>query len=80
MALKKSTSDAIKSQVFTSTIQQESDAKAPNQKLNTVLPPIRISDAHKSRLAKYFKNEKGLSLSSGVRMLIFEYMRKNNLI
>ena len=80
MALKKNTSELIENQVSTSKIKQQSDQKSISQKLNTVIPPIRISLSHKTRLEKYFKGEKGLNLSSGVRMLIFEYMRKNNLI
>lgn len=80
MAIKKNTNDLINNQVNQSNIKVDNDNKTESQKLNTVLPPIRISTNHKKVLETYFKSEKGLSLSSGVRMVVFEYMKENNLI
>ena len=47
--------------------------------LNSTLPPIRIDKDKKECLENHFKNEQGLSLSSGVRMIIFQYMKGKNL-
>ena len=41
---------------------------------------MKINDDHKRILEDHFKNEKGLALSSGIRQIIFDYMRSNNLI
>ena len=59
------------------------DAKKEKMKIkkkleNTIV--IKISDDHKYILENHFKNDKGLALSSGIRQIIFEYMKNNNLI
>lgn len=41
---------------------------------------IKINNEHKKILENHFKNDKGLALSSGIRQIIFEYMKNNNLI
>lgn len=41
---------------------------------------MKITDEHKKILENHFKNEKGLALSSGIRQIIFEYMKSNGLI
>ena len=80
MAIKKMTVDLIGKQVNNSNIKQSNDKKTEAQNLNGVIPPVRINKRHKKILEDHFKREKGLNLSSGVRMIIFEYMKKNNLI
>jgi len=41
---------------------------------------VKISQKHKEILDDYFKNSKGISLSGGIRQLIFDFMKNNNLI
>jgi cold shock CspA family protein len=41
---------------------------------------FRIKQRYKNKLENYFKNYKGLGLSAGIRQLIFDFMRENNLI
>lgn len=41
---------------------------------------IRMNDNDIKLLSDHFNGDKGLTLSSGIRMLITEYMRDNNLI
>lgn len=50
-----------------------------NKKLESTIV-MKISDEHKKILEKHFKYDKGLALSSGIRQIIFEYMKLNNLI
>lgn len=50
-----------------------------NKKLESTIV-IKINENHKKILENHFKNEKGLALSSGIRQIIFEYMKNNNLI
>ena len=41
---------------------------------------IRIKQKHKNILENHFKNYRGITLSSGIKDLIFNYMRENKLI
>jgi len=41
---------------------------------------IRINSKEKNILAEYFKNHKGLSLSAGIRTVLYDYMNENGLI
>lgn len=50
-----------------------------NKKLESTIV-MKINEEHKKILENHFKNEKGLALSSGIRQIIFEYMKNNNLI
>lgn len=40
--------------------------------------PVRFSNANSEKLARHFK-KKGLSLSAGIRMVISEYMERENI-
>jgi len=40
---------------------------------------IKINKKDKETLTKHF-SDKGTNLSNGIRMLIYEYLQKNNLI
>lgn len=50
-----------------------------NEKLESTIV-IKVNENHKKILENHFKNEKGLALSSGIRQIIFIYMKKMNLI
>ena len=66
-------------QVQNSNLFKDSDKISNNKKLESTIV-IKINEEHKKILENHFKNEKGLALSSGIRQIIFEYMRKNNII
>ncbi|MEI0532273.1 hypothetical protein R4I97_12005 [Brachyspira pilosicoli] len=67
-------------QVQNSNLFKDSDKKNyTNKKLESTIV-IKISEEHKKILENYFKNEKGLALSSGIRQIVFEYMKNYNLI
>ncbi|CRF35709.1 hypothetical protein BRSU_2818 [Brachyspira suanatina] len=67
-------------QVQNSNLFKDSDKKNnTNKKLESTIV-IKINEDHKKILENHFKNEKGLALSSGIRQIIFEYMKDNNLI
>lgn len=67
-------------QVKNSNLFKDSDkSNVPNKKLESTIV-IKINEEHKKILESHFKNEKGLALSSGIRQIIFEYMRSKNLI
>lgn len=66
-------------QVQNSNLFKDSDKISNNKKLASTIV-IKINEDHKKILENHFKNEKGLALSSGIRQIIFEYMKENNLI
>ncbi|MCZ9840547.1 hypothetical protein OFR22_14365 [Brachyspira hyodysenteriae] len=66
-------------QVQNSNLFKDSDKVSNNKKLESTIV-IKINEDHKKILENHFKNEKGLALSSGIRQIIFEYMKENNLI
>ena len=67
-------------QVQSSNLFKDSDKNiTSNKKLESTIV-IKINEEHKKILENHFKNEKGLALSSGIRQIIFEYMKNNNLI
>lgn len=67
-------------QVQNSNLFKDSDKSTIyNRKLESSIV-IKINEEYKRILEKHFKNEKGLGLSSGIRQIIFEYMKNNNLI
>ncbi|MEI0495508.1 hypothetical protein R4K89_11245 [Brachyspira intermedia] len=67
-------------QVQSSNLFKDSDKSiTSNKKLESTIV-IKINEEHKKILENHFKNEKGLALSSGIRQIIFEYMKNNNLI
>ena len=67
-------------QVQNSNLFKDSDKKNyTNKKLESTIV-IKINEEHKKILENYFKNEKGLALSSGIRQIVFEYMKNYNLI
>ena len=67
-------------QVQNSNLFKDSDKKNyANKKLESTIV-IKINEDHKRILENHFKNEKGLALSSGIRQIIFEYMKDNNII
>ncbi|ANN64881.1 hypothetical protein JQ824_12825 [Brachyspira hyodysenteriae] len=66
-------------QVQNSNLFKDSDKISNNKKLESTIV-IKINEDHKKILENHFKNEKGLALSSGIRQIIFEYMKENNLI
>jgi len=71
----------IQKQIENSTIYQDDKTQDDlNTTKNSSIPPIRISETHKKLLENHFTKEKGLSLSSGIRMIIYEYLKKNNLM
>lgn len=78
MAVKK-TDEKIKLQTSSGNLA-ETDQKIKDTNLDDVLPPIRISGAHKAALGAHFKREKGLTIAAGCRMVLIEYMRQNNII
>ncbi|MCZ9962827.1 hypothetical protein OFQ54_13480 [Brachyspira hyodysenteriae] len=66
-------------QVQNSNLFKDSDKISNNKKLESTIV-IKINEDHKKILENHFKNEKGLALSSGIRQIIFEYLKVNNLI
>ena len=67
-------------QVQSSNLFKDSDKSiTSNKKLESTIV-IKINEEHKKILENHFKNEKGLALSSGIRQIIFEYMKNNSLI
>jgi len=73
--------DDIQKQIENSTIYQDDKTQEDlKTSKNSSIPPIRINEAHKKLLENHFTKEKGLSLSSGIRMIIYEYLKKNNLM
>lgn len=71
--------NALLEQVQNSNLFKDNERSTNNKKLESTIV-IKINEEHKKILDKHFKNEKGLALSSGIRQIIFEYMRNNNLI
>lgn len=71
--------NSLLEQINNSNIFKDSNKEIKNKKLESTIV-IKINEEHKNILDNYFKNEKGLALSSGVRQIIFEYMKENNLI
>lgn len=80
MPINKSDSSLV-NQVTNSNLFKDSnrDIIINNKKLESTIV-IKINEEHKKILENHFKNEKGLALSSGIRQVIFEYMKNNNLI
>lgn len=79
MPISKSNNTLIE-QVRNSNLFKDIDKKnLTNKKLESTIV-IKINEEHKKILDNYFKNEKGLALSSGIRQIIFEYMKNNSLI
>lgn len=80
MPINKSDSSLV-NQVTNSNLFKDSnrDIIINNKKLESTIV-IKINEEHKKILENHFKNEKGLALSSGIRQVIFEYMKSNNLI
>lgn len=66
-------------QVQNSNLFKDSSKILNNNKLESTIV-MKISEDHKKILEKHFKYDKGLALSSGIRQIIFEYMKLNNLI
>ncbi|KLI21922.1 hypothetical protein SU46_01005 [Brachyspira hyodysenteriae] len=66
-------------QINNSNIFKDSNKTISNKKLEDTIV-MKITKEHKKILEEHFKNEKGLALSSGIRQIIFEYMKNNNLI
>lgn len=67
-------------QVQNSNLFKDNDKSTiSNRKLESSIV-IKINEEYKRILENHFKNEKGLGLSSGIRQIIFEYMKNNNLI
>lgn len=74
------TNNTLLEQVQNSNLFKDSDkSNNINKKLESTIV-IKINEEHKKILENHFKNEKGLALSSGIRQIIFEYMKDNNLI
>lgn len=73
--------NSLVNQVTNSNLFKDSnrDIIINNKKLESTIV-IKINEEHKKILENHFKNEKGLALSSGIRQIIFEYMKNNNLI
>lgn len=80
MPINKNNSTLLK-QIENSNIFKDSKkiTESNNKKLESTIV-IKINEEHKKILENHFKNEKGLALSSGIRQIIFEYMKKNNII
>ena len=74
-------SNVLLEQVQKSNLFKDSDKtmNSNNKKLESTIV-MKINEEHKKILENHFKNEKGLALSSGIRQIIFEYMKNNNLI
>lgn len=67
------------SNLFNDDKKSINNSKVSKKKLeNTIV--IKITDDHKEILERHFKEEKGLALSSGIRQIIFEYLKEKNLI
>ena len=74
------TNNTLLEQVQNSNLFKDSDkSNNINNKLESTIV-IKINEEHKKILENHFKNEKGLALSSGIRQIIFEYMKNNNII
>lgn len=71
--------NTLLNQVQNSNLFKDSDKTSNNKKLESTIV-IKINEEHKKILENYFKNEKGLALSSGIRQIVFEYMKNYNLI
>ncbi|MEI0566372.1 hypothetical protein [Brachyspira pulli] len=72
--------DVLLEQIQNSNLFKDSDkSNITNKKLESTIV-IKINEDHKKILENHFKNEKGLALSSGIRQIIFEYMKDNNII
>ena len=72
--------DVLLEQIQNSNLFKDSDkSNITNKKLESTIV-IKINEEHKKILENHFKNEKGLALSSGIRQIIFEYMKDNNII
>ena len=71
--------DVLLEQIQNSNLFKDSDkSNITNKKLESTIV-IKINEEHKKILENHFKNEKGLALSSGIRQIIFEYMKDNNI-
>ena len=72
--------DVLLEQIQNSNLFKDSDkSNITNKKLESTIV-IKINEEHKKILENHFKNEKGIALSSGIRQIIFEYMKDNNII
>jgi len=80
MGLKKNDNSVLE-QVHNSSIVQTDLQKSElqNNKLNENIV-IKIGATHKKILADYFNNSKGVGISTGIRQLIFDFMKKENLL
>ena len=58
---------------------ETTDDKKTDNKLEANIT-VKIEPEHKEILENHFKKQRGLKLSSGIRELIFNYMRENKLI
>lgn len=79
MPINKSNNTLIE-QINNSNLFKDAQKKTYDKKKLEDTIVIKITNEHKKILDDYFKNEKGLALSSGIRQIIFEYMKLNNLI
>lgn len=55
-----------------------SKEKQDNKKSEMIV--IKIEPKHKELLTEYYKNNKGIGLSTGIRQLIFDFMKSNKMI
>lgn len=51
-----------------------------NQDKKSEMIVIKIEPKHKELLTEYYKNNKGIGLSTGIRQLIFDFMKNNKMI
>lgn len=54
--------------------------KTKQDEKKTDMIVIKIEPKHKELLTEYYKNNKGIGLSTGIRQLIFDFMKSNKLI
>jgi len=78
--LKKNDSSVLE-QINKSSIFQADEQKSElqNKKLDENIV-IKIGANHKKILTDYFKNSKGVGISTGIRQLVFDFMKKENLL
>lgn len=69
--------EQVESSHFFKDDKKRSDSKSLKLDCNVV---VKLNKKHKELLEEHLKNERGLSLSAGIRELIFDYMRERNLI
>jgi len=66
-------------------IQAESEKKVVKRELSKNIIQdsqliFKLNHKYKEKLQTYFKEKKGLSLSAGVRQILFDFMHDNNII